>query len=394
MASLIVAALARPSAAQTPAASQATQYPPFLTNSYFGINVGLIHYGFSGQELQPGFQAASVDVPHVAARIDLFGHEFSKHLSAQVIYMRPGRFVAYNDINGDQQRRQVSTAFGGVTLSSSWPITSRFSLYGEGGWGVTSRAGLEIDGRTVLERAHFGGALLGGGVTYHATPTIDVLISATYLPGRQSQHEPAMRLFTTGFRYNMRKLPEAEADENRRAGVFFPANIARVGLTSGALGYGANTFFSSTVPIFWGGNVRTAHGVTFDFERNVFHTRKRFAFDLGVSASTWTSRDAQQGFRTLSAYPLFRFMLWRTQPADLYASYSLAGPSYLSRTFIDGRDTGAHFTFQDFMAIGAFLGAARRVDVELGIKHFSNGNIFTPNAAIRVPLTFTVGWMF
>lgn len=371
-----------------------TQYPAFLANSYFGINVGSMHYLFSSRQLEPGFHAESVEIPHLAARIDLFGHQFSRHLSAQVIYMRPARYVAYTNVNGDQSRRRVSEAFGGVTLSSSLPLSDRFSVYGEGGWGITSRAGFAIDGKTVLKDARFGAVLLGGGLTYHLTPAVDLLLSATYSPGREELQQPSMRLFSTGFRYHMRKLPAAQVEENRRAGFFFPESLVRLGYSSGALGYGANEFFSSVVPIFWGGDVRTGRGVTVDYERNVFHTRERFAFDLGVSASAWTSRDERQAFRTLSAYPLFRFMLLRTSPADVYASYSLAGPTFISRTFLDHQNTGARFTFQDFMAVGAFVGRARRLDVELGIKHYSNGNIFTHNAAIRVPLTFTVGWVF
>jgi Lipid A 3-O-deacylase (PagL) len=70
-------------------------------------------------------------------------------------------------------------------------------------------------------------------------------------------------------------------------------------------------------------------------------------------------------------YPLFRFILLRTRPADLYVDYSLAGPSYISQTEIDGRDTGARFTFQDFVGVGLFLNEDRRCNAEIGIKHFS-----------------------
>ena len=46
------------------------------------------------------------------------------------------------------------------------------------------------------------------------------------------------------------------------------------------------------------------------------------------------------------------------------------------------------------MGVGAFLGNPRRMNVEFGIKHFSNGNIFTSNASIKIPLTLTVGLTF
>src|SRR5436309_16102390 len=85
-----------------------TQYPAFLTNSYFTIDVGSIGYLFSGLQLEPGFQAESIDKPRLAVRVDFFGHHLSRHLSAQVTYMRPARFVAYNNVNGNRAISQVS----------------------------------------------------------------------------------------------------------------------------------------------------------------------------------------------------------------------------------------------------------------------------------------------
>jgi hypothetical protein len=78
----------------------------------------------------------------------------------------------------------------------------------------------------------------------------------------------------------------------------------------------------------------------------------------------------------------------------VYFSYSLAGPTLMSDTVIDGRDTGERFTFQDFMGVGMFFGKERRLNAELGIKHYSNGNIFTQNASIKIPLTLTLGLTF
>ena len=60
-----------------------TQYPAFLINSYFSINLGDIRYSFSDQQLEPGYEAAAIGIPHLAARVGLFGHQFFKYLSAQ-----------------------------------------------------------------------------------------------------------------------------------------------------------------------------------------------------------------------------------------------------------------------------------------------------------------------
>ena len=370
------------------------QYPAFMTNSYFSFNVGAIGYLFTERQLEPGFQVESIDRPRLAVRADFFGHHFTKHVAVQVTYMRPARFVAYNNINGNKTTSQVSNAYAGLTLVGDAPLTPRVSGYIEGGWGVTSRSGIETTGGTALKGAHYAAALVGGGLAYHATPNMDLMLGATYSPGRQAFDQPSTRLFTTGIQYHMRPLPDAAVRETREAGFAFPANVVRLAVTTNALAYELNDFFSKKLPIFWGGNVETNRGVTLDVQRNVFHTKKVFAFDLGASASHWNSNENHDIFLTLSAYPLFRFFFSRTEPADVYFSYSLAGPTFISNTLLDGRDTGARFTFQDFMGVGAYLDTPRHINAEVSIKHFSNGNLFTHNASIKVPLTFTLGLVF
>src|SRR4051812_22946527 len=110
---LIVSMLICASASAQEAASDDTraQYPPFLNNSYFSINVGSIRYLFSGQQLAPGYAVESIDIPHLAVRVDLFGHRFTKHLSAQATYMRPARYVMYRSVNGDKEDRRISAAY-------------------------------------------------------------------------------------------------------------------------------------------------------------------------------------------------------------------------------------------------------------------------------------------
>jgi hypothetical protein len=126
----------------------------------------------------------------------------------------------------------------------------------------------------------------------------------------------------------------------------------------------------------------------------VFHTRKLFAFDLGASASIWQTDANGETFHTLSAYPLVRFFISRSDTADVYFSYSIAGPTFISEHQLDDLNTGAKFTFQDMMGVGAFLGTSRRLNAEISIKHFSNGNLATSNAGIKIPLTFKVGLVF
>ena len=400
-AALIVCAATGASAQQAQQAQQATsdddtrtQYPAFLSNSYVSFNVGYIGYLFTDRQLEPGFQAESIDKPSLAVRVDFFGHRFTKNLSAQVTYLRPARFVGYNNVNGNKTTSQVSNAYAGLTLVLDFPLNDRASMYVEGGAGVTSRSGFTVNGKTALQGAHYPAGLLGGGFAFHATPNIDLMLGATYSPGRQSFQQPSTRLYTTGLRYTMHPLPAAQVEESRNAGFTFPANVIRVGMTTNALGYGVNDLFSKKIPIFWGGNVETGYGFTLDYQRNVFHTKRVFAFDIGASASYWNTDLKQDIFRTLSVYPLFRFFVARTEAADVYFSYSLAGPTLISQPLLDGRETGEQFTFQDFMGVGAYFGKAPRLNAEIGIKHFSNGNLFTQNASIKVPLTLTIGLTF
>src|SRR5262249_34984631 len=307
---------------------------------------------------------------------------------------RPGRFVRYNNINGTQVSKQVSNAYAGLTLVVRAPLTQSIGIYGEGGGGVTSRSGFLVGDHVALKGAHYTSGLLGAGFTIRASEHIDWLLSATYLPGRRSFDQPSSRFYTLGLRYQMRPVPDAAVEANKHTGNFFPKAVARLGFTTNAAGYGTNTLFSRKIPIFWGGNLAPGSGVTFDYQRNYFHTQKIFAFDLGISASAWKSNDNAQTFGTISGYPMFRWFILRRQPMDLYGSYSLAGPTFMTKTIIENQLLGARFTFQDFIVVGAFLGKDRKTNVEIGIKHFSNGNLFPTNASVKVPLTFLIGVTF
>ena len=93
-----------------------TQYPSLLSDSYFNVNIGSLHYAFNSLQLEPGFSVDAVEVPHVAVRVVLLGHQFHKYLAAQVSYMRPVNYVSYKSINGDKQDHHVWMHYGSLTL--------------------------------------------------------------------------------------------------------------------------------------------------------------------------------------------------------------------------------------------------------------------------------------
>jgi hypothetical protein len=46
------------------------------------------------------------------------------------------------------------------------------------------------------------------------------------------------------------------------------------------------------------------------------------------------------------------------------------------------------------MGLGVFFGEKRSYNAELRIMHYSNGNIFTENSGVAVPVQFTFGKTF
>jgi hypothetical protein len=385
--------VARTAAAQ-PSEDPRTQYPRLLQNSYISINVGAIDQPFSQTLLEPGFHASAIEVPRVDVRVMLIGHEFNRFVSAQASYMRPLNYVSYTSVRpGDVDRHHVRVNFGAVTLKARVPVARRWSAYGEGGLGFTSRTGFSLGDTPAVTDAHYASLLLGGGAEYRLTPSWDVTGGLTLSPGRDEVRQPRTLFFSSGFRYTVRPLPPDRVDANRDAGVIFPRHLIQVEYSSGT-GYGVNNFVSRTVPIFWGGHAKVDFGIAPHYERNVFHTRRVFALDVGASAGFYKTRQNDERFVTLSVYPLFRFTFLRARLADMYFAYSLAGPTYISKVILDDLNTGRHFTFQDFMGIGWFAGANRNLAIGVKINHYSNGNIFTQNAGVKIPLTFSLGYAF
>jgi len=385
--------VARTAAAQ-PSEDPRTQYPRLLQNSYISINVGAIDQPFSQTLLEPGFHASAIEVPRVDVRVMLIGHEFNRFVSAQASYMRPLNYVSYTSVRpGDVDRHHVRVNFGAVTLKARVPVARRWSAYGEGGLGFTSRTGFSLGDTPAVTDAHYASLLLGGGTEYRLTPSWDVTGGLTLSPGRDEVRQPRTLFFSSGFRYTVRPLPPDRVDANRDAGVIFPRHLIQVEYSSGT-GYGVNNFVSRTVPIFWGGHAKVDFGIAPHYERNVFHTRRVFALDVGASAGFYKTRQNDERFVTLSVYPLFRFTFLRARLADMYFAYSLAGPTYISKVILDDLNTGRHFTFQDFMGIGWFAGANRNLAIGVKINHYSNGNIFTQNAGVKIPLTFSLGYAF
>jgi hypothetical protein len=372
-----------------------TQYPDWLANSTFGINLGYIDYPFSQAQLQPGFQARSIQIPKAAGSIVLMGREFTRHLSGQASYLRAAKFVRYDDINRRQSSDSVWVVSATFTLRARVPVSSRVSITGEAGLGVTNRRGFTHNDVAVVKDAHVAALVLGTGAEYRLGRAWDAIAAVTYLSGRARYEQPRTLFMSSGIRYTLRPLPASRVRAPADDGPIFPEQLVRLEYTHAAFGFGVNRLLSSKVPIFWGGHVEVGRGGALRYERNIFHTRRFVSVDLGASIAHWRSLEKDEAFTTVSLYPLLRFTLVRSRAADLFVSYSVAGPTFISGKMIDDQEVGTtRFTFQDALGVGAFVGANRRGMVGLCISHYSNGNLFSRNAGIAIPLTVSFGYSF
>ena len=371
------------------------QYPALLRKAYFGVNMGYINYPFSNKHLASGYSASAVDVPHLALRITLLGYHFNDNISARITYMRPFNWVEYRNINGDQSMHSVWMNFGGLTVKARTNPARKLSLFGEGGLAVVTRNGFEINHVPVVKDVSYATVELNGGVEYHINRKWDLNLSAFYSPERKKASQPQTLFFSGGFTYNMPPLSAEQVKRNSDSRYIFPKNLLQAGYTTNGLGYGVNHFVAEgAIPIFWGGEAELRRGFSVNYQRNFFHTKKVFSLDIGTSFGYWQSRRLRDEFFTLSIYPLLRFTALRTKPLDLYLNYSVAGPTFISKIGIDGKDTGREFTFRDFMGMGVYAGKSRKLNAEINIGHFSNGNVFPSNAGVKIPLSFNLGMAF
>ena len=376
------------------------QYPTFLSKAYFGVNVGYINYPFSNAHLETGYSAQEVTIPHIAARITLLGYRFNKYLSAQITYMRPVEWVTYKNVSGDpnENKHSVFMNVGGLTFTSSVPISKKVSLFGEAGLGLITRQGFR-DGinpaKEIIKNSNYASLLLGGGFKYHCNDKWDLMLSTVYSPANNNEKQPYSIFHSFGFTYNMHPLPIERINEKIKAANFFPHRLLQIGYSSNIFDYGVNDVFTNgPIPVFWAGLIYVKKGLSVTYQQNIYHTKKVFSLDWGCSTSIWQSNENNETFCTLSLFPLFRFTFIRSKFADFYFNYSVAGPTYISNNIIDKLNTGKSFTFQDFMGLGFYTGFHRKFNAEFRITHYSNGNIFTHNPGITIPLTFNIGYRF
>lgn len=370
-----------------------TQYPAVLKNSFYGVNLAYINYPFLSQHLEPGNTATSVEVPHTALRLVLFGKEFNKFLSAKITYMRPAGGVKFKNVNGTNRDYSSWITMGGLTVSAKGPVYKKISVSAEAGFGIINRNGFTVNNVQVLKNATYGTLWAGGSLQYQINKNWNLQLTGNWSPENKKERQPHTVFYSAGFNYFMRELPKEMVTGNANSGYRFPKHFLSAWVTNNVFGYETNKFVSTKVPIFWGGDVKIEKGFALNYQRNIFHTRKVFAIDVGVGAGYWKSRINGDEFYSVSVYPVLIFNVIRSKSADIFFEYSVAGPTFLNNTTVDGFNTGRKFTFQDFMGVGVVCGKKKNFIGGLKISHFSNGNIFPDNPGIMIPLTLKLGYV-
>ncbi len=377
------------------------QLPPLLQKSYFEVNVGSINYNFTQSQLEslPDYEFQSVDVPHTAVRLVLFGYKFNNYLSAQISYMRPVSWVNYKYANNNAtQSTSVWMNVAGLTVKAQVPVAKKIHVFGEFGLGIITRlGGINLrNGDVLVKKANYSSCLFGGGFKYNLNSKMSLLVSTIFSPEKKVVKQPAISFVSTGFSYNLNRLSPERIEKKRQEAesiVFPPKHLFQLGYSSLILGYAINNSFSS-IPIFWGGEAEARHGLSIDYRQNIYNTAKYFSIDWGVGASYFESNLKKESFYTIAAYPVFRFNFWHSKPFDSYIYYSIAGPSFISKTMIDDVAIGEKFTFQDNMGLGFYFGEQRNSNIEFKIGHYSNGNIFTQNPGVKIPFSVNLGYAF
>ena len=389
------------------AQDERAQLPLALRNAYFGVSIGSINYDFGAAHFRGapnGYEFKSVDINHPAVRLVLYGYEFNKYLSAQLTYMRPVSWVFYYYNRGLEKnvRSSVWMNVGGLTLRPQLPVSEHFSLNGEVGLGIVTRHGFnDLNDKPIIKGVTYPTVLMGAGINYNINHNWRLMLGVAYTPEKTSVNQPATTFISTGFNYKLSPVSEKKLKKAKDTGYINPKQWLQIGYSSNVLGYGVNNALEKAV-LFWGGDAEVYQGLSLSYHRNIFRSAKVFALDWGVSASSWQSKGIgsslsnpnKETFFTLSVFPVLRFNFLHTKPLDAYFYYSVAGPTYISKIIIDSKDTGEHFTFQDNMGLGMFFGESRKWNAELKIGHYSNGNIFPLNAAVKVPLSVNFGYAF
>ena len=375
----------------------------FLSRSYYSINFGGIFYPFSNENLIDGYKTASFSKNYFSGRL-LLGYKILPDLAVQFGTMRPASWFKYNNVNNIGYERSVWINAWSLSLKKNIYLNKKISVFAEAGIANVTRVGFSINDDIIYSDAHFASLLYGFGFNYKLNEKWRLNLNGTFLPKSTKENQPSISQVTFGFEYHINKLSKAQVEKHENNGHFFPKNMLQVSYGTSKIGFGVNRFFGMSlkvgdfesfgIPVFWVGEVKAAHSFSITYQRLVFRTEKIFSLDWGVSITAFQTEETKENVLAFSIFPTMRFYLMRRKGFDMYTNYSLIGPTYLTKGNIDKLYTGPKITYQDTMGLGFFFGKKRSYNAEFRIMHYSNGNIFTNNSGVAVPIQFTFGKTF
>lgn len=382
---------------------QKTKFTNFLANSYYSINLGGIFYPFSNDNLIDGYQTETFSRNWFSGRL-LLGHKLREDISLQFGTMRPASWFKYDNINNIGYFTSVWINAWSLSLKKDFKFDDKTSFYVEAGVANLTRFGFSINDIVVYDDAHYASLLYGLGVQYRLSEKWRLSANGTFLPKSNKYNQPSISQVSLGFEYHLQQVDDKTADEYSSNDYFFPNNIFQVSYGTGAIGFGFNQFFGMSlpignfesfgIPVFWVGEVKAQHAVSLTYQRLIYRSEKIFSLDWGVSATYFQSRKGKTDVFAFSIFPVLRFYLMRRPGFDFYTNYSIIGPAFISKADIDGFMSGPKITYQDTMGFGVFFGKEREYNLEFRIMHYSNGNIFTRNDGVAIPLQLTIGKTF
>lgn len=373
-----------------------TQLPAVFDHSYFGMSAGYTDIPYNNRDLINGLRANSFTTPSVGLQAFL-GHFFNPHIALQISLMRPIHWAYAHGVLSGNDKHSIWVSLFGVTARPTIVLSKQSNLYGIAGLGIVSRHGFDVlyngTKTNAIPSADLMTLLTGAGYTYAITPHWHFDTGFEYALARHNEHQPGIFYGFAGFYYLFTQL---HLPDYYNTHYIFQNHLIQFGAFQTSVFHpDINRYFTiHGLPIFWSGDLKLQNGQWVMYEKNVFHTHKVFAINVGVSVSNYHTHVNNTNFQAFSVFPDFRFFIYRAPHVDLYVRYEIAGPSYLTRYRMDNLDLGGHFTFQDLLGLGLFLGHTKQWNLDFTIGHYSNGNLLPNNPGVEVPMMVSLGYAF
>ena len=116
-------------------------------------------------------------------------------------------------------------------------------------------------------------------------------------------------------------------------------------------------------------------------------------FDGGISHFRETKTPYHTTLNLYSIAPVIRYTFKKHAVFKPYLEASI-GLAYLNHTYLEHRNLGIHFAFQDRLGIGTFIGHQQQLSVGIHAVHYSNAHLSNHNSGITIPLLLDVGYRF